>query len=233
MKKLHERRKILLPIVIAITLFAVTPPSNADTINYVYDNLNRLIRIENLTDNKVVEFQYDEVGNRTQKGVYGPLSITANAGEHGSISPSGKVIVLYNSSKSFNLIPDTGYEVLNVQVDGQAQGPLTSYTFNNIITNHTIAGSFTTLTDPVDIGGTTYTTLQAAYDAANNGATIKVRARNITENLNVNRNVSVTLYGGCDVNWNCTSGANTVLKGKIQTYAGGGTLTIRNFMLTP
>ena len=60
------RYTIFLAIVIALTL--VTPrPSLTDTINYTYDELNRLIRVENTTSGSIVEYQYDAVGNRIQQ----------------------------------------------------------------------------------------------------------------------------------------------------------------------
>jgi len=230
MNILREIKKIML---LGIILPLVSPISSpAETINYVYDNLNRLIRVENLADNKVIIFQYDEVGNRTQKGIYGPLSVTVTQGANGTISP-GTVTVLYDSNKTFSITPNTGYEISNVlTTGGVSRGPISEYTFYNIASNQTITASFVVFTAPAYIDGTEYSTLQAAYDAAANGATIKVRARNLTENMNVNRNISVNLHGGCNAAWTCdASSGNTVLKGKIQTYAGGGTLTIKNFVL--
>ncbi len=52
------------------------------------------------------------------------------------------------------------------------------------------------------------------------------------ESLTVNRNISVTLAGGYDCAFTSNSGNTTSLKGMIQTMAGGGTLTITNFILT-
>jgi YD repeat-containing protein len=60
------RHTIFLALIIALTLVNLRP-SFTDTINYTYDDLNRLIRVENATSGSVVEYQYDAVGNRTQK----------------------------------------------------------------------------------------------------------------------------------------------------------------------
>jgi len=60
------RYTIFLAIVIALAL--VNPHrSFTDTINYTYDELNRIIRVENTTSGSIVEYQYDAVGNRTQR----------------------------------------------------------------------------------------------------------------------------------------------------------------------
>ncbi|MBI5021905.1 MAG: T9SS type A sorting domain-containing protein [Ignavibacteriales bacterium] len=69
-------------------------------------------------------------------------TITASAGPHGSINPSGPIAVDYGSTLSFTIIPDTGYYVDSVFVDGILVDSLTSYTFNNITSNHTISAKF-------------------------------------------------------------------------------------------
>ncbi len=38
--------------------------------------------------------------------------------------------------------PDSGYAIVDVLVDGVGLEPVTSYTFNNVVGNHTIAASF-------------------------------------------------------------------------------------------
>ena len=77
----------------------------------------------------------------------------------------------------------------------------------------------------------TYSTLQAAYDSAIEGDTIQSRAIMLTENLNVNRNITITLEGGYDCGYTANTGNTTSLKGKLQTYTGGGKITIKNFVL--
>jgi len=70
-------------------------------------------------------------------------TITASAGAGGSISPSGTVSVPANSSQTFQIVPDDGYRVLDVIVDGSSVGRNTSYTFTNVSSNHTISVTFT------------------------------------------------------------------------------------------
>ena len=45
-------------------------------------------------------------------------------------------------SQTFTVTPDAGHHVLDVVVDGSSVGAVTSYTFTNVTTNHTIAASF-------------------------------------------------------------------------------------------
>src|SRR6185369_12947600 len=68
--------------------------------------------------------------------------ITATAGAHGTISPSGIVNILCGSNQTFTITPDPNHHVLDVLVDGISVGPVTSYTFTNVTAAHTIAASF-------------------------------------------------------------------------------------------
>jgi hypothetical protein len=69
-------------------------------------------------------------------------TITATAGAHGSITPSGTVIVNYGANKTFTIKPNTSYHVADVLVDGVSVGAVTTYTFNNVTANHTISATF-------------------------------------------------------------------------------------------
>jgi len=69
-------------------------------------------------------------------------TITASAGTHGSISPEGGIGLADGGSKTFAIMPDPGYAIFDVVVDGASEGALTSYTFNNVTADHTIVATF-------------------------------------------------------------------------------------------
>ena len=69
-------------------------------------------------------------------------AITATAGEHGLISPNGLVSVEENSNRIFTITPDTGYHIDDVLVDGTSIGAVSTYTFENVTSNHTISAIF-------------------------------------------------------------------------------------------
>jgi hypothetical protein len=73
-----------------------------------------------------------------------PLSytITASAGAHGTISPIGNVKVEQGARQTFTMIPDSGYKVGAVVVDGILYGAFTSFTFTNVSGDRTIGVSF-------------------------------------------------------------------------------------------
>ena len=70
-------------------------------------------------------------------------TITATAGEGGSITPAGEVSVREGASQTFAIAAQEGYAIADVLVDGQSVGAVDSYTFENVTANHTIAAVFT------------------------------------------------------------------------------------------
>jgi hypothetical protein len=69
-------------------------------------------------------------------------TINASAGPNGSISSSGNITVRRGSSKTFIIRPNRGYRVGRVIIDGVSMNYVTSHTFTQINTNHTIRAEF-------------------------------------------------------------------------------------------
>lgn len=86
-------------------------------------------------------------------------TITASAGEGGTISPSGSVIVGEGADKSFIMTPNEGYDIAEIKIDGQAveladivdEDGIAAYTFENITADHTIEVTFKA--EPTTPGG--------------------------------------------------------------------------------
>ena len=69
--------------------------------------------------------------------------ITATADEHGKIAPAaGTITVPKGKSKTFTITPDSGYHIKDVLVDGKSVGAVSTYTFENVVDNHTIHATF-------------------------------------------------------------------------------------------
>ncbi len=81
---------------------------------------------------------------------------------------------------------------------------------------------------PVKIGSTYYSTLQEAYDAALDGDIIQSQDTTLIGDLNVNRNILITLEGGYDCNYTAIIG-ETRLNGNMTI--SNGTITVGNFIL--
>jgi sugar lactone lactonase YvrE len=69
-------------------------------------------------------------------------TITITAGPNGSISPAGTITVNPGDNATFQITPSPGHKIQRVLVDGKNLGVITSYTFANVTTNHTINASF-------------------------------------------------------------------------------------------
>ena len=85
------------------------------------------------------------------------FNITVTVGSGGSAEPNGTVSVGYGGSVTITFTPDPGYEIDSVIVDGQkvvVSG--SSYTFSNVVANHTLEVSFKSSYVPPVNPGTTY-----------------------------------------------------------------------------
>ncbi|MFH1771784.1 MAG: fibronectin type III domain-containing protein [Candidatus Omnitrophota bacterium] len=95
-------------------------------------------------------------------------TIVATAGSGGTITPSGEVQVEAGLSKTFSITANTGHHILDVFAGGQSQGPLSTYTFNNVTYDKFIHATFEKDTYNLTIqstnGSITLNPNQATYD---------------------------------------------------------------------
>lgn len=77
------------------------------------------------------------------------FTITATAGENGSIAPQGVTSAAYGSSLGYTITPADGCHITDVLVDGTSVGQVAAYSFENITTWHTISAVFEA--DEIDI----------------------------------------------------------------------------------
>lgn len=116
--------------------FSVLPDTGYHLDSLVVDNLP-LGPAANYTFSHVVSNH--TIGARFSVDTF---AITSTAGPHGSITPSGMVSVDFGESRTYSIIPDSGYHVDSVIVDGVMLGAETTYTFRTVATNHTIRATF-------------------------------------------------------------------------------------------
>ncbi len=122
--------------------------NHADTVNLVA-TANEGYEFVNWTENGVqvsanTTYSFTATANRTLVANFRlkTYTITATAGAGGNINPAGNVNVTHGSNQSFAITPNTGYDIEDVKVDGISVGAVSSYTFNNVTANHTIAATF-------------------------------------------------------------------------------------------
>ena len=184
-------------------------------------------------------------------------TITASAGPHGSINPSGNVTVNQGSDISFTITPDAGYQIDDVLVDGSSVGAVSSYTFTNVTEDHTISATFISVAPGLVHNitkGTYYNTIQEALDDADNDNTIEVADGTYNESITfpfikkiILRSVngaSSTIIRGNDGSATITTDASregTTLEGFTITHVSGnygrgiytnGNLTIKNCIIS-
>jgi uncharacterized repeat protein (TIGR02543 family) len=104
-----------------------------------------IVTVNGVSQGAITAHTFSNVlANQTINATFKPITytITANTGLNGAISPSGSVLVNSGASQSFTILPDLGYEVDAVTVNGINQGAITTYTFNNVTANQTIDATF-------------------------------------------------------------------------------------------
>jgi hypothetical protein len=115
-------------------------------------------------------------------------TITAAAGAHGSISPSGATLVSSGGQQIYSITPDALYHIADVFVDGFSVGPKPLYIFSSIAADHTIYATFAIDTYRIDV--------YSAYGAPTASATV---------NAGTSFTASVTSpVGDSGHQWTCT-----------------------------
>ena len=109
------------------------------------------VKVDGVSVGPVATYTFTNVqANHTIAATFSVINYTivATAGPGGTIDPSGNVVVACGTNKTFTIEPNPGGVILDVEVDGIPQGPVSSYTFTNVQTNHTIHATFTDLAPP-------------------------------------------------------------------------------------
>ena len=91
----RTRHGLLISIVLIGLFFTSVLSSYAETINYIYDELNRLIRVE-YEDGTVILYIYDQTGNRTEMAIPFPDTTppTTTADPPGGCYNAAKIVTL-------------------------------------------------------------------------------------------------------------------------------------------
>ena len=112
--------------------------------DYTYNASNGEIVIPVATLGDIV---YDQSPYHIQivaSGVANPTTytITVTQSANGTISPASADNISQGSDLTFTITPDSGFQIADVLVDGASVGTVSSYSFTNIISNHSITATF-------------------------------------------------------------------------------------------
>lgn len=232
----QSNHKILAGLLVLAFILLFSTLAIAAPVTYTYDDAGRLIREDG--NGTAVEYIYDEVGNLLQRQV-SVSSVTYISGTvtSGGVPLSGVTLTLSGSSSGTATTFGSGaYSFSGLGNGSYTITPSkTGYTFTPANLAVTISGSnvtgqdFAGVTMSVRIAGAVpvyYSTLQDAYDVAGDGAIIQSRATDFTENLTMNRPITVYVEGGYDAAY-ATHIGNTVLHGALSV--SNGAVTMKNF----
>ena len=93
----------------------------------------------------VESYTFENVtGNHTLTATFAMnvYEIAAAAGEHGSITPADTTTVNCGESVSYSIVPETGWHISSLLVDGEAIEISGTYTFTDVRGGHTISAQF-------------------------------------------------------------------------------------------
>ena len=138
-----------------------TSPGNYTQVVEVVGKNNTSTVVNGLSSDQEYFFAataFDDAGNESDFSKELAVQvIEAQAGEGGTISPSGSIVVERGTDQAFQITPHDGHEVQNVLVDDVSQGAPTSIVFEKVSANHTIYASFSlkqnTITSTAGSGG--------------------------------------------------------------------------------
>ena len=122
-----------------------TPSRSGYTFEGWYDGNTRVSDPYNVTKTVTLtaEWDYkDDDHGSSSSGSVRRYDIEADAGRGGDISPDGRVRVRRGENQTFRITADDGYEIYDVEVDGESVGAVSRYTFENVREDHTISATF-------------------------------------------------------------------------------------------
>ena len=103
------------------------------------------VRVDGVSVGPIKTYTFDNIDRN--HSIYATFAantftISATAGDNGSITPAGVTEVAYASDQTYSIAANSGYRVADVVVDGKSMGAIGSYTFSNVTDDHTIAARF-------------------------------------------------------------------------------------------
>jgi hypothetical protein len=191
------------------------------------------VQVDGADQGKITSYTFNNVtAPHVITATFSPntYAITPSSGQNGSILPLNDSVG-YDAGQTFAIVPNAGYYVSDVVVDGVDQGAITSYTFDDVTGSaHTISATFSQSGVVKNSRtGQLYTSIGAAYQDAQNGDTILAQNVQLIESFAANRNVSVTIDGGYLADFITHSGVTTIKGAEV---IGNGVVTWKNFEIS-
>ena len=130
-------------------------------------------------------------------------ALASSAGVNGTITPLGALSIASGEDQTYTIIPSAGYEIADVEVDNVSVGAVSTYSFINVTSNHSISATFQLV--PIityvavsgdDLNGdgsigNPYRTIQRGINQTDDGGTVYVFNGNYAEDVNIQRPVTI------------------------------------------
>ena len=103
------------------------------------------VKVDNVSIGAADNYTFSGIdSDHTISAVFSPITytITASSGANGSVTPTGVTAVNYGTDKVYTVTPDYGSKITDVKVDNLSVGAVSSYTFDNVISDHSISATF-------------------------------------------------------------------------------------------
>ena len=216
----------LIVLVTTVLIFILVNASFASLVTYTYDDLNRLKKAE-YEDGTVIDYNYDEVSNRSQRIV--SITFIDSDGDQMPDSFENQYGLNPNDPLDADYDNDIGGPdgLTNLQEYLAGTDPTDRDTDDDLL----IDGSDSCpLILPIRIAGTSdyFFMFQTAYDNAGNLQLIKSHVDTLTGDLNINAPKTVTLEGGYECDYANSTGI-TSINGDLNI--SDGEVTIMNLVL--
>lgn len=204
------------------------PAAGYQFVNWTGDNGFATTTLNPLTVTYVTTSQ-----NITANFATASYTLNFSAGANGTLTgTASQTVNATATATAVTAVPATGYQFVNwTGTNGFVTTTSNPLTVSNVTASQNITANFALPNLPVRVSGTSpayFSSLQDAYNAVADGATIQAQAQLYTESLAANRNISVTIIGGYTSDYSAVTGVSTM---RGAPHISGGTVNLKNFRI--
>ncbi|OGZ05594.1 MAG: hypothetical protein A2845_04505 [Candidatus Lloydbacteria bacterium RIFCSPHIGHO2_01_FULL_49_22] len=180
--------------------FTITPMPGYQVASVIVDGVNQgsmmSYTFTNVQTNHSIAVSFSPI----QTASTAQYAITVTQGVGGTISP-GTISIASGGGKTFTITPGSGYQISTVTVDGVNQGAISTYTFTNVTSAHTITLTTTPLSVPQPVSGFTMSAgapgfLSFSWTPRNDVAGYRIYLTNTATNITTTRDFSPANQSG-------------------------------------
>jgi|GEM_PF-619914 len=158
-------------------------------------------------------------------------TVTVTQSANGTISP-GTTTVPYGGNQTFNIAAISGYHIANVLVDGVSVGAVASYTFTNVIADHTLTAVYLIGTGNGGVGPCNEATITSATYTVSKGGTSSETIINVPPGTAKATFLAALSKGESHQTWNDAGINDPVVTGNTLVVTAEDTTTVVTYTVT-